>query len=48
MFNMPLNVAKARELLKSFDFRRLFIEELGWDRHDAKHTIQVDGAVHSA
>ena len=26
---MPLNVTKARELLKSFEFRRLFIEETG-------------------
>jgi hypothetical protein len=27
---MPLNVARTRQLLQSFDFRRLFVEELGW------------------
>lgn len=27
---MPLNVARTRQLLQEFDFRRLFVEELGW------------------
>ena len=27
---MSLNVARTRELLEGFDFRRLFVEELGW------------------
>src|SRR5437867_4020708 len=27
---MPLNVPRTRELLQSFEFQRLFIEELGW------------------
>ncbi len=27
---MPLNVARTRQHLQNFDFRRLFVEELGW------------------
>jgi hypothetical protein len=30
-----VNVARVRQLLKTQDFRTLFIEELGWDRHRA-------------
>ncbi|KAB2911058.1 MAG: SAM-dependent methyltransferase [Kofleriaceae bacterium] len=30
---MPLHVTRARKLLKAIDFERLFLEELGWDRH---------------
>jgi hypothetical protein len=37
---MTLNKANARKYLKSFDFKKLFIEELGWDRHDTP--IEVD------
>src|SRR5438552_8194 len=29
---MPPNGARIREALRAFDFTRLFIEELGWDR----------------
>lgn len=32
---MPMNTARARELVQNFDFRALFVEELGWDRHNA-------------
>ena len=28
---MPLNVARTRQHLQDFDFRRLFVEELGWN-----------------
>ncbi len=28
---MPLKVARTRQLLQDFDFRRLFVEELGWN-----------------
>ena len=32
---MDLNAANAKKLLEQFDFAKLFIEELGWDRHSA-------------
>ena len=38
-----MNVARARQLLRSFDIRTLFIEELGWDRHNAPLEIVVLG-----
>jgi hypothetical protein len=28
---MPLNLERTRRLLQSFDFKTLFIEELGWE-----------------
>jgi hypothetical protein len=40
---MELNTTHVRHLLKSFDFRPLFIEELGWDHHDARLEIFLDG-----
>ena len=40
---MELNTARIRQLLKAFDFRLLFIEELGWDHHDARFEIILDG-----
>jgi hypothetical protein len=40
---MPLNVNHARQLLKDFGLRSLFIEELGWDTHNAPLEIQLDG-----
>ena len=32
---MPLDRQRCRPLLQNFDFRSLFIEELGWDTHKA-------------
>ena len=32
---MPLNRSRCQPLLQSFDFKKLFIEELGWDKHTA-------------
>ncbi len=40
---MSSDFARIRQRLKEGDFRALFIEELGWDRHDARLTVQVDG-----
>jgi len=40
---MPLNSARCRQLLKDFNFRSLFIEELGWDTRKAPLAIQLDG-----
>ncbi|MXY38866.1 MAG: SAM-dependent methyltransferase [Rhodospirillaceae bacterium] len=39
-----MNVARARQLLRNFDVRALFIEELGWDRHNAALEIVVLGS----
>ncbi len=40
---MPLNPTNSRQLLKQFDFRNLFLQELGWDNHKAALQITVDG-----
>jgi hypothetical protein len=37
---MNFNAANARTLSERFDFRKLFVEELGWDHHSA--ALQVD------
>jgi len=42
---MNLNRERARKCLKEFDFRTLFIEELGWDRHEERREITVDNHV---
>ncbi len=39
--------ARARQYLRDFDFKTLFIEELGWDRHQMQPlVIQVDGTTY--
>jgi hypothetical protein len=38
---MSLNTKSVKECLKSFDFKKLFIEELGWDRHSQNHSILI-------
>ena len=37
--------AAVSRYLKSGNFRDLFVEELGWDRHDARLPISIDGSV---
>ncbi|MGH8580017.1 MAG: Eco57I restriction-modification methylase domain-containing protein, partial [Gammaproteobacteria bacterium] len=45
---MPkLNIERTRELLQRFDFARLFIEELGWDRYSGALTVAIDGRTYS-
>ena len=44
---MTLSVARTRHYLKQFDLEKLFVEELGWDRHSARLPIQVDGHTFS-
>lgn len=34
---------KLRKLLQAFEFRKLFINELGWDRANVSLNVQVDG-----
>jgi len=38
---MPLDRQRCRPLLQNFDFRTLFIEELGWDNHKAALDIPL-------
>jgi hypothetical protein len=40
-----LDTTRSREYVKSFNFAKLFIEELGWDRHTNRLEIPVDGQV---
>lgn len=40
---MPIDRVRGSELLKSFDFRRLFIEEIGWDKHSGRIKHAIDG-----
>ncbi len=40
-----MNFARARQLLRNFDVRALFIEELGWDHHDAPLEIRALGST---
>ena len=44
---MPANPSRIREFLKAADFRALFIEELGWDRHQGGIDVTVDGQSHA-
>jgi hypothetical protein len=39
---MP-NTAPLKQYLKEFDFKSLFIKELGWDRHEINLTVTADG-----
>ncbi|MBW2663709.1 MAG: Eco57I restriction-modification methylase domain-containing protein, partial [Deltaproteobacteria bacterium] len=40
---MPLNIKRVRTLLRNFDFKTLFVEELGWDHYTSILDIPVDG-----
>jgi hypothetical protein len=42
---MKINPAAVRTCLKAFDFSTLFREHLGWDKHQATLTLNVDGAA---
>lgn len=43
---MPFDAAGARQRLRDFDLQGLFVEELGWERHAATHTINLDGNLY--
>ena len=43
---MSLNVPHLRQCLQDFDFRSLFIGELGWDKHFASLVTAVDGKTY--
>lgn len=40
---MPIDPARARQRLKEFNLKALFVEELGWEHHAASHQVTVDG-----
>src|SRR5213592_4622609 len=44
---MTLNLAHVRQCLKEFQLDKLFIEELGWDRHSAHVAVNLDGQRYS-
>ena len=39
-----MNKARVKELLKKFDFKALFLDELGWDNHEGLSTLNVGDA----
>ena len=40
---MSLDTERTRKLLQSFDFKTLFVEELGWDNYTTLLVVPVDG-----
>jgi hypothetical protein len=44
---MPLSVARVRHSLQGFDFKTLFVQELGWDRHFGTLPVAVDGTTYA-
>lgn len=43
---MPMDTTRTRQCLKDFDLKTLFIEELGWDHHNATLEVPLDGQPH--
>lgn len=39
---MPIDITQIKQCIRQFDFKRLFIEELGWDHHEGGLDITVD------
>jgi hypothetical protein len=44
---MPMNVDHARQLLKAFDLRTLFLDALGWDRHQASLEVTTNNQTYA-
>src|SRR5262249_21694190 len=44
---MTLNVSRVRHYLHNAELRKLFVEELGWDRHSAALPVAVDGQTYT-
>src|SRR5574341_435318 len=44
---MTLSTPRVRHYLKTFNLEKLFVEELGWDRHAGTLTVLVDGASYT-
>ncbi len=43
---MTLSVPRIRHYLQTFALEKMFIEELGWDRHSTQLTVQVDNQAY--
>src|SRR5258708_5168273 len=43
---MAIDRGRARESLKAFDFRHLFIDQLGWDKYSGDFEQVVDGSAY--
>jgi hypothetical protein len=39
---MAIDRVRSRQFLNAFDFRKLFIEELGWDKFSTRLIKQVE------
>jgi hypothetical protein len=44
---MSLSVPRLRHCLQNAELQKLFVEELGWDRHSATLSIAVDGRTYA-
>jgi hypothetical protein len=44
---MAIDRDRARHHLRTFDFRRLFVEELGWDKYAATFPVSIAGTAFS-
>lgn len=42
---MDFNVGNAKKRLQEFEFGKLFVEELGWDKHSADLAVTVSGVT---
>src|SRR6266566_3880871 len=43
---MTLSIPRVRHYLQQWELEKLFIEELGWDRHSGQLAVQVDGQTY--
>lgn len=43
---MRFDRRQARDLLRTFDFRHLFLDVLGWDKHSGAIEKQIDGQTY--
>ena len=44
---MALSIARVRHYRREFALDHLLIEEVGWDRHAAQLTVQMDGQTYT-
>ena len=44
---MTLSMPRVRHYLRECNLEKLFIEELGWDRHSAQLAVAVDGHTYT-
>jgi Eco57I restriction-modification methylase len=41
-----LNIPRTRDLLQRFEFKNLFVDELGWERHSASLRVSIEGVAY--